>query len=63
MAPINIRRIFEKTEDWLKETGTSELRQLPRGTDLDRMEQVYQKMPCAELIFGVGDQRYFFKKK
>ena len=62
MAPINIRSTCEEIEGWLKEGGASELRRLPRGTDFDRVEQVYQKKPYAELLFGVGDQRYFFRK-
>ncbi len=62
MAPINIRSTCEEIEGWLREAGASELRRLPRGTDFDRVEQVYQKKPHAELIFGMGDQRYLFKK-
>jgi ubiquinone/menaquinone biosynthesis C-methylase UbiE len=62
MAPINLRSTCQQIEGWLKEAGASELRRLPRGTDFDRVEQVYQKKPYAELLFGVGDQRYLFKK-
>ena len=62
MAPINIRSTCKEIESWLKEAGASEFRRLNRGTDFDRVEQVYQKKPYAELKFGVGDQRYLFKK-
>ena len=62
LAPINIRSTCEEIEGWLKEAGASEVRRLKRGTDFDRVEQVYQKKPFAEVKFGVGDQRYFFRK-
>jgi len=62
MAPINLRSTCKQIEGWLKEAGASEFRRLSRGTDFDRVEQVYQKKPYAELLFGVGDQRYLFKK-
>ena len=62
MAPINIRSTCEEIEDWLKQAGASEMRRLERGTDFDRVEQVYQNKPFAEVKFGVGDQRYFFRK-
>ena len=62
MAPINIRSTCSEIEGWLKKAGVTELRRLNRGTDFDRVEQVYQKKPDAEIKFGVGDQRYFFKK-
>jgi ubiquinone/menaquinone biosynthesis C-methylase UbiE len=62
MVPINIRSTCDEIEGWLKEAGASEFRRLKRGTDFDRVEQVYQNKPYAQLKFGVGDQRYFFKK-
>ena len=62
MVPINIRSTCEEIEGWLIEAGASEIRRLKRGTGYDRVEQVYQKVPFAEVKFGVGDQRYFFKK-
>ena len=62
MAPINIRSTCEEIEGWLKQAGASEIRRLERGTDFDRVEQVYQNRPFAKVKFGVGDQRYFFRK-
>tara|TARA_B100000315_G_C14525133_1_gene563465 strand:+ start:256 stop:1326 length:1071 start_codon:yes stop_codon:yes gene_type:complete len=62
MVPINIRSTCTEIETWLKEAGATKLRRLSRGTDFDRVEQVYQKKPYAEMKFGVGDQRYFFNK-
>ena len=50
------------TEGWLKQAGASEIRRLERGTDFDRVEQVYQHRPFAEVKYGVGEQRYFFRK-
>ncbi len=62
MAPINIRSTCEEIEGWLKEAGASKIRRLERGTDFDRVEQVYQNRPFAEEKFGIGEQRYFFRK-
>ncbi len=62
MAPINIRSTCKEIEGWLKQAGASEIRRLERGTDFDRVEQVYQHRPFAEVKYGVGEQRYFFRK-
>jgi len=62
MVPINIRSTCEEIEGWLKDAGASELRRLTRGTSFDKVERIYQKEPFAEVKFGIGEQRYFFRK-
>jgi hypothetical protein len=62
MVPINIRSTCEEIEGWLRDSGVSEFRRLTRGTSFDKVEKIFQKEPFAEVKFGIGEQRYFFKK-
>ncbi len=62
MAPINIRSACGEIEAWLQGAGASDIRRLERGTDFDRCERVFQNAPFAETLFGIGEQRYFFRK-
>jgi len=62
MVPINIRLTEQEIETCLAEAGAKDIRKLPRGTDFDRIEQIYNKVPFAEMKYGVGEQRYIFSK-
>ncbi len=62
MVPINIRLTEPEIETCLAEAGAKDIRKLCRGTDFDRAEQLYQKVPYAEMKYGVGEQRYIFSK-
>jgi len=62
MVPINIRLTEQEIETCLTEAGAKDVRKLRRGTDLDRVEQIYKKVPYAEMKYGVGEQRYLFSK-
>jgi ubiquinone/menaquinone biosynthesis C-methylase UbiE len=62
MVPINIRLTEQEIEACLAEAGAKEIRKLRRGTDFDRIEQIYQKVPYAGMKYGVGEQRYVFTK-
>ena len=62
MVPINIRLTEQEIETCLAEAGAKDIRKLRRGTDFDRAEQLYQKVPYAEMKYGVGEQRYVFSK-
>jgi ubiquinone/menaquinone biosynthesis C-methylase UbiE len=62
MVPINIRLTEQEIETCLNEAGAKDIRKLHRGTNFDRAEQLYQKVPFAEMKYGVGEQRYVFSK-
>jgi ubiquinone/menaquinone biosynthesis C-methylase UbiE len=62
MVPINIRLEPGEIEACLKDAGATNIRRLTRGCDFDRIEQIYQKQPYAEVKFGVGENRYVFSK-
>jgi ubiquinone/menaquinone biosynthesis C-methylase UbiE len=62
MVPINIRLTEQEIETCLVEAGAKDICKLRRGTDFDRVEQLFQKIPYAELKYGVGEQRYIFSK-
>lgn len=62
MVPINIRLTEQEIETCLAEAGAKDIRKLPRGTDFDRIEQIYGKVPFAKMKYGVGEQRYIFSK-
>lgn len=62
MVPINIRLTEQEIETCLDEAGAKDIRKLRRGTDFDRVEQLYLKVPYAEMKYGIGEQRYVFSK-
>jgi ubiquinone/menaquinone biosynthesis C-methylase UbiE len=62
MVPINVRLRPHQVEEALREAGAVSIRRLERGTDFDRVEQIYQHNPFAEIKFGVGENRYVFSK-
>jgi hypothetical protein len=62
MAPINIRSTSEQIEGILKDAGSKNIRRLTRGTDFDRIEKIYNKVPYSDIKYGVGENRYFFDK-
>lgn len=62
MVPINIRSTPQEVEQLLLNAGAKSIRRLQRGTDFDRVELIYNKVPHAELKYGVGENRYYFEK-
>jgi ubiquinone/menaquinone biosynthesis C-methylase UbiE len=62
MVPINIRLTEQEIETYLAEAGAKDIRKLRRGTDFDRIEQIYLKVPFTDIKYGVGEQRYIFSK-
>src|SRR2546422_7723519 len=62
MVPINISLTADEIEACLLEAGATRIRRLSRGTDFDRIEQIYQGEPFAQLKYGVGENRYVFSK-
>ena len=62
MVPINVRLTPEEIEDCLLSSGAKGIRRMSRGTDFDRIEQIYRKDPFAAVKYGVGENRYVFSK-
>jgi SAM-dependent methyltransferase len=62
LVPINVRLTPAQIEDCLKKSGATRIRRLRRGTDFDRVEQITQKRPFAEICYGVGENRFVFSK-
>jgi len=62
MVPINLRLSPEEIEYCLARAGATGIRRLTRGTDFDRIEQIYQGVPFATAKYGVGENRYVFSK-
>ncbi len=62
MVPINIRSTPQEVEQLLLNAGAQSIRRLQRGTDFDRVELIYNKVPHADLKYGVGENRYYFEK-
>lgn len=62
MAPINTRVTPEELSTSLKKAGATKIERLERGTDFDRVEQIFQKVPYAREKFGVGENRFIFSK-
>ncbi len=62
MVPINTRLTPSQIENELKKNGADSITRLERGTDFDRVEQIYHEIPCAREKFGVGENRYIFRK-
>lgn len=62
MVPINVRLTPDEVEGCLAEMGASDIRRLERGTDFDRIERIWQREPFASVKYGVGENRYVFRK-
>lgn len=62
MVPINLRLRPDEIRRELEKRGARDIRRFERGTDFDRVEQIWRKVPYAGLRYGVGENRYFFKK-
>ncbi len=62
MVPINTRLSPTQIETALKDKGADSIKRLKRGTDFDRIEQIYRGIPNAREKFGVGENRYIFRK-
>jgi ubiquinone/menaquinone biosynthesis C-methylase UbiE len=62
MVPINTRVSDEELVKELTKNGAINIQRLNRGTDFDRVEAIYKKVPFAKEKFGVGEHRYIFNK-
>jgi hypothetical protein len=62
MVPINTRLTPDQVEECLMNAGAKQIRRLNRGTDFDKVEYIYKKIPYAAAKFGVGENRYIFTK-
>lgn len=63
MVPINTRSTPTEIENELKKNNATSIQRLKRGTDFDRIEHIHNNIPYAKEKFGVGENRYFFRKK
>ncbi len=63
MVPINTRLTSEQIATELELNGAINIKRLVRGTDFDRVEAIYNKIPYAKEKFGVGENRFVFNKK
>lgn len=63
MVPINTRITPDDLYVELEKNGAVDIERLKRGTDFDRIEAIYQGVPYAKEKFGVGENRYVFRKK
>ncbi|WP_026839485.1 class I SAM-dependent methyltransferase [Gillisia sp. JM1] len=62
MVPINTRLSSNKIIEELKKNGACNIRRLDRGTNFDRVESIYNKIPFAKKKFGIGENRFVFNK-
>lgn len=62
MVPINVRLTPLEIQSCLEKSGASQIRRLERGTDFDRVEQIYLNRPFADVKYGVGENRFVFSK-
>jgi hypothetical protein len=62
MAPINIRSTPAEVESLLSGAGAVDIQRLDRGADFDRIERIHSGEPHAHAKFGVGENRYFFRR-
>ncbi len=62
MVPINSRITPDELYSELEKNGAKEIKRLERGTDFDRVEYIFRKIPYAVEKFGVGENRYIFTK-
>ena len=63
MVPINTRITSEILENELTKNGAINIKRLTRGSDFDRVESIYKKIPYASDKFGIGEHRYVFNKE
>ncbi|SDS01250.1 class I SAM-dependent methyltransferase [Gramella sp. MAR_2010_147] len=63
MVPINTRLAKEDIESQLVLNGATSIHRLNRGVKFDRVEYIYKNIPYSSEKFGIGENRYFFKKK
>ena len=63
MVPINTRLTAEEIADELAKNGAINITRLTRGTDFDRVEQIFNNIPYAKEKFGIGENRIVFNKK
>lgn len=62
MVPINTRLTPDELIEQLEKNGAKNIKRLTRGTDFDRVEAIYTKVPGASEKFGVGENRFVFHK-
>lgn len=62
MVPINTRLKPDEVEAELEKNGAGQIKRMNRGTNFDRIEYIYKGIPFVEKKFGVGENRYIFKK-
>jgi len=62
MVPINTRLTAEDIYKALEIQGAKDIKRLTRGTDFDRVESIYNKIPFSKEKFGVGENRFVFSK-
>ena len=62
MVPINTRLTPNQIEQELKRHGATSIERLSRGAKFDRVEYIHQKVPYAKDKFGIGENRYIFRK-
>lgn len=62
MVPINTRLTPARIESVLQKHGACSIQRLKRGNSFDRIEYLHKKIPYAEEKFGVGENRYLFRK-
>lgn len=62
MVPINTRIKPEELENEISKNGGVNIKRLNRGTNFDRIENIYKNIPYAVEKFGVGENRYIFNK-
>jgi ubiquinone/menaquinone biosynthesis C-methylase UbiE len=63
MVPINHRFSSEEVASALVDAGATNIRRLTRGTDFDRIEQIYRQRPFATVKYGIGENRFVFSKE
>jgi ubiquinone/menaquinone biosynthesis C-methylase UbiE len=62
MVPINTRLTSKQIVEELEKNGACNIRRLTRGTDFDRVEAIYNKIPFAKEKYGIGENRFVFNK-
>lgn len=62
LAPVNLRLTPQEIEEALGQSGAVDVRRLVRGTDFDRIERIHRAEPYASVKYGVGENRYLFRR-
>lgn len=62
MAPINIRYTEQECVKMLSDAGAINIRWLERGADIDRTELRFHGKKGADIIYGIGENRFYFEK-